>query len=1120
MDGAMKQQRRLGGNRAVLSVYAMEGLENMAFIANSLTLVTYLYSFMNFGLTKSANTLTNFVGTAFLLSLFGGFLSDTYLSKFMASTLFASFQVLGYGVLTFQAHFEQLRPTPCNGAQLTNPSQCDSATTGQSAVLYVGLYLIAFGAGGLRAALPALGADQFDPKNPKEAPQISNFFNWFFLSLVVGAIVGVTVIVWIGENKGRDLGFGVSALAVLLSVVFIGLGKPFYRTVPPAGSPFVRIAQVFVVAMRNRDLETPKADDPLYENQGINGEILPRTNQFRFLDKAAVHVISSETDTTPNPWRQCTVTQIEETKILIRMLPIILSTVFMNTCLAQLETFTTQQGNTMNRNLAGFLVPTASVPLIPLLFMFILIPLYDRLFVPLARKFTGIPGGVRHLQRIGAGLLLSALSMGVAGLVETRRKNVAIEHDMVDSLMPLPYSVFWLGFQYAIFGAGDFLAFVGLLEFFYSESSAGMKALGTGISMCSTSFGYYLSSVIVDVVNRVSDGWLASNNLNKAKLNYFYWMLAGLSILNLGVYLICASWYIYKDIVPVENEAKQVDMDGAMKQQRRLGGNRAVLSVFAMGGLESMAFLANALSLVTYFYSFMNFGLTESANTLTNFVGTTFLLSLLGGFLSDTYFSKFLTCTLFASFEVLGFALLTFQAHFDQLRPTPCNGAQLTNPSQCDSATTGQSAVLYLGLYLIAFGAGGLRAALPALGADQFDPKNPKEAPQISNFFNWFFFSITVGAVAGVTSIVWLGENKGWDVAFGVSAMAVFLSVILFGIGKPFYRIIPPTGSPFLRIAQVLVAATRNRHLQTPKLDHSLHEKEGINGEILARTNQLRFLDKAAVVTSETHPWRLCTVTQVEETKILIRMLPIILSTIFMNTCLAQLQTFTTQQGTTMDRDLGGFLVPSSSIPVIPFLIMTILIPIYDRIFVPLARKFTGIPSGIRHLQRIGVGLFLSAVSMAVAGLVETKRKNVAIEHNMVDSLLPLPYSLFWLGFQYAIFGAAEFLTFVGLMEFFYSESSAGMKALGTGISMCSTAFGYYLSSVVVELVNAVSGGWLAGNNLNRVKLNYFYWMLAGLSVLNFGVYLICTSWYIYKEDRAEEEDDEEDKEQVEKVVV
>lgn len=218
-----------------------------------------------------------------------------------------------------------------------------------------------------------------------------------------------------------------------------------------------------------------------------------------------------------------------------------------------------------------------------------------------------------------------------------------------------------------------------------------------------------------------------------------------------------------------------------------------------------------------------------------------------------------------------------------------------------------------------------------------------------------------------------------------------------------------------------------------------------------------------------------------------------------MNTCLAQLQTFTIQQSTTMDTNLGGFKVPGPSVPVIPLLFMFVLIPLYDRVFVPLARRITGIPTGIRHLQRIGIGLVLSAVSMAVAGFVETRRKSVAIQHNMVDSTEPLPISVFWLGFQYAIFGAADMFTLIGLLEFFYAESSAGMKSLGTAISWSSVAFGYFTSTVVVEVVNKVSGGWLASNNLNRDNLNYFYWLLSVLSVVNFGFYLVCASWYRYK---------------------
>ncbi|CAI9116613.1 OLC1v1017807C1 [Oldenlandia corymbosa var. corymbosa] len=536
------------------------------------------------------------------------------------------------------------------------------------------------------------------------------------------------------------------------------------------------------------------------------------------------------------------------------------------------------------------------------------------------------------------------------------------------------------------------------------------------------------------------------------------------------------------------------------------GGRRASLFVYALAGLENTAFLANAVSLVTYFYGDMHFNLTKSANALTNLMGTTFLLSLVGAFISDTYLSRFKTTILFGCLEAVGLALLTVQAHFQQLRPLPCKDAADLLTNHCPQANTTQVTILYVGLYLMAFGNGGVKAALPALGADQFDEKDPREAPKLASYFNWLLFSITFGAMFGVTFLVWISLNQGWDWSFGVCTIAVIVGLLFLSMGRSLYRNNVPQGSPFVRIAQVFVAAIRNRSLPLPEMAEELHEirnrEAGKDVEILNRTDQFKCLDKAAIVggaDESTHPWRTCTVTQVEEIKILLRMLPIILSTVFMNTCLAQLQTFSIQQGTTMDRSIRGFEVPSSSISFIPLFFMTLAIPIYEHIFIPVARKFTGIPTGIRQLQRVGVGLVLSIISMAIAGVVESRRKSVAVEHNMVDSNAPLPMSVFWLGIQYAIFGMADMFTLVGLLDFFYAESSSGMKSLGTAISWSSLAFGYYTSSVVVDVVNKVSGGWLESNNLNRDKLNYFYWLLAILSTVNFGFYLMCSSWYKYK---------------------
>lgn len=261
-------------------------------------------------------------------------------------------------------------------------------------------------------------------------------------------------------------------------------------------------------------------------------------------------------------------------------------------------------------------------------------------------------------------------------------------------------------------------------------------------------------------------------------------------------------------------------------------------------------------------------------------------------------------------------------------------------------------------------------------------------------------------------------------------------------------------------------------------------------------------LDKAAVLPEgmEAKKWKVCTVTQVEEVKILTRMMPILLSTIIMNTCLAQLQTFSIQQGTLMNTYIGKLNIPAASIPIIPLVFMTLLIPVYEFVFVPLVRRITGHPNGITELQRVGVGLVLSAISMVIAGMIEVKRKHEFNDHNQHR------ISLFWLSFHYAIFGIADMFTLVGLLEFFYKEAPHGMRSLSTSFSFLSLSIGYFLSTAFVELINLVTGsigkskkGWLEGRDLNQNHVELFYWFLAILSLLNFLVYLLCAKWYKYQ---------------------
>ncbi|XP_028779405.1 protein NRT1/ PTR FAMILY 4.5-like [Neltuma alba] len=530
--------------------------------------------------------------------------------------------------------------------------------------------------------------------------------------------------------------------------------------------------------------------------------------------------------------------------------------------------------------------------------------------------------------------------------------------------------------------------------------------------------------------------------------------------------------------------------------KKRKGGFRASMFIFVLSSLDNMGSVANMVSLVLYFYGVMHFDLSSSANTLTNFMGSSYLLSLVGGFISDTYLNRLTTCLIFGFLEVLALVLVTIQAASNNLHPDACG------KSSCVKG--GIAAMFYTSLCLLALGTGGVRGCMTAFGADQFDEKDPVEAKALASFFNFLLLSSTVGAIVGVTGVVWVSTQRAWHWGFFIITVASFVGFVTLALGKPFYRIKTPGDSPILSIVQVFVVAFKNRKLPLPDPHQQLYEISDKDDTVekIAHTNQMRFLDKAAILQedSKSQPWKVCTVTQVEEVKILTRMLPIFGSTIIMNTCLAQLQTFSVQQGNVMNLKLGSFTVPAPSIPVIPLLFISILVPIYEFCFVPFARKITHHPSGITQLQRVGVGLALSAISMAVAGVIEVKRR----DQGRRDPLKPI--SLFWLSFQYALFGVADMFTLVGLLEFYYRESPSSMKSLSTSFTWLSTSLGYFLSTVFVNVINAVTKkitpskqGWLHGFDLNQNNLNLFYWFLAILSCLNFFNYLYWASWYKYK---------------------
>ncbi|XP_004238938.1 protein NRT1/ PTR FAMILY 3.1 [Solanum lycopersicum] len=555
-------RRMKGGMITMPFIFANEICEKLAVVGFGTNMVIYLTNELHLPLTKAANTLTNFGGTASLTPLFGAFIADTFAGRFWTITVASIIYQIGMIILTLSAILPQLRPPSCK-----DDEYCKEANSSQIAILYVSLLLTAFGSGGIRPCVVAFGADQFDENDPNQKTQTWKFFNWYYFCMGFSMLVAVTVIVYIQDNIGWGVGFGVPTIAMLISIVVFIFGYPLYRNLDPAGSPFTRLVQVCVAAYKKRKLDMVNDTNLLYQNQELDADIstagkLVHTKQMKLLDRAAI-VTEEDNPKSPNLWRLNTVHRVEELKSIIRMGPIWASGIILITAYAQQSTFSVQQAKTMNRHLLNsFEIPAASMTVFTLTTMLCTIAFYDRVFVPIARKFTGLERGISFLSRMGIGFFISVLATLVAGFIEVKRKNVASTYGLVDKPKSLvPISVFWLVPQYCLHGIAEAFMSIGHLEFFYDQAPESMRSTATALFWTSISAGNYLSTFLVSLVHKFTN-WLPDNNLNEGRLEYFYWLITILQVVNLIYYVFCARLYTFKPIQMHKTEELETRKEG------------------------------------------------------------------------------------------------------------------------------------------------------------------------------------------------------------------------------------------------------------------------------------------------------------------------------------------------------------------------------------------------------------------------------------------------------------------------------------------------------------------------------------------------------------------------------
>lgn len=544
--------KKTGTWKACPFIIGNECCERLAYYGMSSNLVRYFKHRLNQHTSVATRNNQNWSGTCYITPLIGAFLADAYLGRYWTIALFSIIYVFGMTLLAMSATVHGIKP------RCYTEDNCDPTVT-QSAVFFVALYLVALGTGGIKPCVSSYGADQFDDTNETEKKHKSSFFNWFYFSINIGALIASSVLVWVQDNVSWGWGFGIPAIAMAIAVVFFFSGTRLYRNQKPGGSPLTRLCQVVVASFRKCRVAIPADKSLLYETTDAESNIkgsrkVEHTEELSFFDKAAVETESDDIKGTVNSWRLCTVTQVEELKAVIRLLPIWATGIIFAAVYSQMSNLFVLQGERMNTHVGNstFKIPPASLSIFDTLSVIFWVPIYDRIIVPVTRKFTGHKNGLTQLQRMGIGLFISIFAMVVAAILELERLREVRRHNYYE-VKEMPMTIFWQVPQYFLIGCAEVFTLIGQLEFFYEQAPDAMRSFCSALQLTTIALGNYLSSLLVTIVTAITArndklGWIP-DNLNYGHIHYFFLLLAVLSVLNLGAFLLIAKWYTYKKAV-------------------------------------------------------------------------------------------------------------------------------------------------------------------------------------------------------------------------------------------------------------------------------------------------------------------------------------------------------------------------------------------------------------------------------------------------------------------------------------------------------------------------------------------------------------------------------------------
>ncbi|GLU11199.1 hypothetical protein SLE2022_279590 [Rubroshorea leprosula] len=523
------------------------------------------------------------------------------------------------------------------------------------------------------------------------------------------------------------------------------------------------------------------------------------------------------------------------------------------------------------------------------------------------------------------------------------------------------------------------------------------------------------------------------------------------------------------------------------------GFRKSCILLIVIAGMERLAFKGVASNLVTYLTDVVNMSNSSAAKTVNSWCGFTSMLPLLVAPIADSCWDRYSTILASSFLYVLGLVAVTSTALAWAWSP----------PS-----STRSSSLLLWSLCLISLGQGAYNPSLQAFGADQLDGndelpcgKDDQKSDKRSMFFQWWYFGVCGGSLLGVTLMSYIQDTFGWVIGFAIPTIAMVTSIVFFSCGSRIYVYRPDgefNSKPFYAIIQSIKSTLSK--LTTSRI--TLRDEDAKMVELELQEKPLCHEQLAANNKSGTS-------YMLENAKLVLRLLPIWTMLLMFAVIFQQPATFFTKQGMAMKRNIGSdFNIPPATLQSAITLSIILLMPLYDKILIPISRMVIRNDKGISVMQRMGIGMFLSIIAMIIAATVETKRLEISRKMQIQDSETEqetINLSIFWLLPQYILLGISDIFTVVGMQEFFYNEVPVKMRTMGFALYTSVFGVGSFLSALLISVVEVFTSSkgrpsWFS-DDMRKARLDKYYWLLASASAVSLLLYIILCKCYKSRRD-------------------